>query len=173
MLRVQHPLLNTKVSVSTVVLPTNIEINSSLFSLAIEGKMEGKSCTCYCPSNSESNSRSSGCFASDTLVTLINHQKIPIRQLRPTDELLTSDGKAVLTTEMMMMLDKNAVVQSMLTYFSATHHNAIRSSLLFSSIPYSCDRIWSQSQSHRTASNSNRSTRWLSQLYSGQRCESG
>jgi hypothetical protein len=87
----------------------------------IEGRMEGKSCTCYCPSRTESNSQSSGCFASDTLVTLISHQRIPIHQLRPTDQLLTSDGKTILATQMMMMLDKNVVAQSMLTH-SSLHH---------------------------------------------------
>ncbi|CAF0981463.1 unnamed protein product [Rotaria sordida] len=52
-------------------------------------------------------STATGCFSSDTLVTLINLQQIPIEKLRIGDELLTIDGTKIVSTEMIMMLDQN------------------------------------------------------------------
>ncbi len=42
---------------------------------------------------------------------MTNQKQIPIEQLRPGDELLTSDGSTIFTTQMMMMLDKNTFSQ--------------------------------------------------------------
>ena len=108
-------------SVYTLVQRTNIEVNLSFFSLVVQGTTQGRTCNCYCPSNSNANSQASGCFASDTLVTLINRQRILIHQLRPTDQLLTTDGKIILATQMMMMLDKNTVAQSLFTHLTFHH----------------------------------------------------
>ncbi|CAF3682465.1 unnamed protein product [Rotaria sp. Silwood1] len=58
-----------------------------------------------------SSSSSSGCFASGTLITLPNQKQIPIEQLQSGEELLTTDGSTIFTTQMVMMLDKNRLSQ--------------------------------------------------------------
>lgn len=51
---------------------------------------------------------STKCLAGDTLVSLTNGKHIRISELQAGDQLLTSDGKTIFATEMMMMLDQNA-----------------------------------------------------------------
>ncbi|CAF4733607.1 unnamed protein product, partial [Rotaria sp. Silwood1] len=58
-------------------------------------------------------SSATGCFSSDTLVTLVNQQQIPIGKLQIGDELLSIDGNKVISTEMVMMLDQNQLSSAM------------------------------------------------------------
>lgn len=82
------------------------------------------------------------CFAKDSLITLVNRKRIPIQHLQPGHKILTTNGFTLLTTEMMMMLDKNTFGQSN-TIPSHTHTH-IDLTLLFSSLSYNRHRIWTQ-----------------------------
>ncbi|CAF1401685.1 unnamed protein product [Rotaria sp. Silwood1] len=67
-----------------------------------------------------SSSSSSGCFASGTLITLPNQKQIPIEQLQSGEELLTTDGSTIFTTQMVMMLDKNRLSQAIFHTITTT-----------------------------------------------------
>ncbi|CAF2868409.1 unnamed protein product [Rotaria sp. Silwood2] len=54
-----------------------------------------------------------GCFSSDTLVTLVNQQQISIGKLQVGDKLFSIDGTKIVSTEMMMMLDQNKFSSAM------------------------------------------------------------
>ncbi|CAF2192627.1 unnamed protein product, partial [Rotaria magnacalcarata] len=78
------------------------------------------------------------CFSSDTLVTLINQQKIPIGKLQVGDQLLTLFGTKIVSTEMMMMLDQNQLSSAMFyTIITASGHRVSLTSLhLIAAITY-------------------------------------
>ncbi|CAF1976577.1 unnamed protein product [Rotaria magnacalcarata] len=78
------------------------------------------------------------CFSSDTLVTLINQQKIPIGKRRVGDQLLTLSGTKIVSTEMMMMLDQNQLSSAMFyTIITASGHRVSLTSLhLIAAITY-------------------------------------
>ncbi|CAF3211706.1 unnamed protein product [Rotaria sp. Silwood2] len=64
-----------------------------------------------------------GCFSSDTLVTLVNQQQIPIGKLQVGDQLLSIDGTKIVSTEMLMMLDKNQLSSAIFyTIVTASEH---------------------------------------------------
>ncbi|CAF1052206.1 unnamed protein product [Rotaria sordida] len=75
-------------------------------------------------SSSSASSSASGCFASDTLITLSNKKQIPIEQLQSNDKLLTTDGSIIFSTQFMLMLDKNRFSKAMFhTITTASGHN--------------------------------------------------
>ncbi|CAF4653388.1 unnamed protein product, partial [Rotaria sp. Silwood2] len=64
------------------------------------------------------------CFSSDTLVTLATGHRIPIGQLRTGDKLLTIDRSKIITSEMIMMLDKHTSMKGIFyTITTMSGHN--------------------------------------------------
>ncbi|CAF3480748.1 unnamed protein product [Rotaria sp. Silwood1] len=64
------------------------------------------------------------CFSDDMLVTLTTGQRIPIGKLRAGDKLLTIDGSKIITSEMVMMLDKHASIEGIFyTITTMSGHN--------------------------------------------------
>ncbi|CAF3451538.1 unnamed protein product [Rotaria sp. Silwood1] len=72
----------------------------------------------YETNNTVTISSATGCFSSDTLVTLVNQQQIPIGKLQVGDELLSIDGNKVISTEMVMMLDQNQLSSGYLVIYT-------------------------------------------------------
>ena len=66
---------------------------------------------------------SSTCFSDDSNVTMINGNKIPVKQLKPCQELLTIEGSTLIITQVLRTFEHNESSQSKYSYIKISSMN--------------------------------------------------